>query len=254
MNNQSGKTVEELLERIKSLENDLNACKDVQYTVLSNMMHEVRTPLNGIMGFSEIIDDPSLSDEERKNYSGLIIESSYILLNIINDVVDITKLQTGKYRTYFEYFDINELMAKLYAHYKSTAEKKNLQFFLENVIGQPTAVWSDKEAIERVMKKLIDNAIKFTKDGWVKIRYVEEVDDTLSIFVEDTGLGMGEDIQDKLFNRFTCQQVSQSRNLGGTGIDLSLASGIIKALKGKITMESIKGKGSSFKITLFDYK
>jgi signal transduction histidine kinase len=254
MSNQSGKTVDELMERIKSLENDLNACKDVQYTVLTNMMHEIRTPMNGIMGFSEIIDDPSLSDEERKHYSGLIIESSYVLLDIINDVVDITKLQTGKYRTYIEYFDINELMAQLYAQYKPIAEKKNLQFFLENVIGQPTAVWSDKEAIERVIKKLIDNAIKFTKDGWVKIRYVEEDDDSLSIFVEDTGLGIAEDIQDKLFNRFTCQQVSQSRNLGGTGIDLSLSYGIIKALGGDISMKSLKGNGSSFKITLFDYK
>lgn len=254
MDSQAEQTIRQLKEKIEFLENETAQCKSLHYTVLTNMMHEIRTPLNGVVGFSEIIDDPELSFEERKQYSQMIIESSYALLNIINDVIDITKLQMGNYRTYHEYFDINELLSKLHNHYKPIAEKIGLQFFLENVIGKPLAVWSDSEAVERVLRKLIDNAIKFTKEGWVKIHYTEGENDSLNIFVEDTGLGIPEEIQEKLFTRFTSQQVSQSRNLGGTGIDLSLCYGLIKALGGEISVNSSKSSGSSFKISLFDYK
>ncbi|HPR31254.1 MAG TPA: HAMP domain-containing sensor histidine kinase [Prolixibacteraceae bacterium] len=253
MTDDTAKIIRQLKDRIVALEYELENCKKLQLTVFSNLIHEIRTPLNGILGFSEIISEASVSEEERKHYGDVIVESSNLLLNIISDVIDITKLETGQYKVYHEYFDLNDLMAHLYQHYKPIAEKKGLQFFLENVARQPLAVWSDREAIEKVLRKLIDNAIKFTKEGWVKLFYREEKD-LLQIFVEDTGLGIPLEIQDALFTRFTRQQVSQSRNLGGTGIDLSLCYGMMKALGGHIFLNSSKGNGSTFRITLGDYQ
>ncbi|MBN1926084.1 MAG: HAMP domain-containing histidine kinase [Prolixibacteraceae bacterium] len=254
MESQANITIKKLQEKIELLQEEIRKCNNAHNTIITNLMHEIRTPLNGVVGFSEVIDDPGLSNDERKQYSDLIIESSYALLNIINDVIDITKLQAGKYRTYRGYFDFNELMAVLYNHYKPLAEKKKLQLFLENVMGKSLAVWSDREALERVLRKLIDNAIKFTKEGWIKIYYSEDENNTLNIYVEDTGLGIPVEIQEILFTRFTSQMVSQSRNLGGSGIDLSLCYGIVKVLDGEISVSSAKGSGSSFKITLRDYK
>jgi signal transduction histidine kinase len=234
---------------IERLKKGLEDSKQFSSTVLLNLNHEIRTPLNGILGFSEIISDPSISDSERKYYSEIIVESSNLLMSIIFDTMDIAKINSGTFRVYPVKFDLNDLMFQLYQNYKPIAEKKNLQLFLENVISSTKIIMSDPAVIERILKKLIDNALKFTKQGWVKFYYKEEKD-FFEFFVEDTGIGIPNERREMIFERFTKQPVSQSRNLGGTGLDLSLCHGLVGLLGGKISLLPPKEEGSIFKFSI----
>jgi signal transduction histidine kinase len=234
---------------IEKLKKGLEESKQFSSTVLLNLNHEIRTPLNGILGFSEIILDPAISESERKYYSEIITESSNLLMSIIFDTMDIAKINTGTYRVYQANFDLNDLMFQIFQNYKPIAEKKNIQLFLENVISTSKVIFSDSAVIEKVLKKLIDNALKFTKQGWVKFYYREEKE-FIEFFVEDTGIGIQKEQREMIFERFTKQPVSQSRNLGGTGIDLSLCHGLVTLLGGKITLLPPKPVGSVFKFSI----
>ncbi|NLU39584.1 MAG: HAMP domain-containing histidine kinase [Bacteroidales bacterium] len=248
-NSDPGGKNKELCTEIESLKQTIVALKQFNGVVYSNLSHEIRTPLNGILGFSEIINDPDLSSEERQYYTGLIVESSNLLLSIITDVSDIAKISGGTYKVYPVTFDLNDLMFQLYLTYKPIAEKKELQLFLENVISTEFYVDTDTEVLQRVLKKLIDNALKFTRQGWVKF-YYKTNEESVTFFVEDTGIGIQEEQRKNLFDRFTTQPVSQSRHLGGTGIDLSLCSGLVKLLGGEISLLPYSGEGSTFKFSI----
>ena len=242
--------------KIRSLELEINRLKqDTENyqrfinSVFSNLNHEIRNPLNGILGFSEIISDESVPCKDRQMYTGLITESSLQLLSIITDVLDISKIYSGNFHTYSQKFDLNDLMFQLYQNYKPIAEKKSLQLFLENVISNVFVVESDPVVIERVFKKLIDNALKFTKQGWVKFYYKVE-NKHVDFYVEDTGIGIDENQREMIFEKFTMQPVSQTRNLGGSGLDLSLCHGLVGLLGGKITLLPPSGQGSVFKFSI----
>jgi signal transduction histidine kinase len=243
------KKIKSLNLEIEKLKIGLDDSKQFSSTVLLNLNHEIRTPLNGILGFSEIISDPSISASERKYYSEIIIESSNLLMSIIFDTMDIAKINSGTFRVYPVNFDLNDLMFQIYQYYKPAAEKKNLQLFLENVISTTKVLVSDPAVIEKVLKKLIDNALKFTKQGWVKFYYKDEKE-FIEFFVEDTGIGIPNERREMIFERFTKQPVSQSRNLGGTGLDLSLCHGLVGLLGGKITLLPPKKEGSIFKFSI----
>jgi signal transduction histidine kinase len=243
------KKIKSLNLEIEKLKKGLADSKQFSSTVLLNLNHEIRTPLNGILGFSEIINDPSISESERKYYSEIIVESSNLLMSIIFDTLDISKIYSGNYHIYPVSFDLNDLMFQIYQNFKPVAEKKNLQLFLENVISKTKVFVSDPVVIEKVLKKLIDNALKFTKQGWVKFYYREEKDN-VEFFVEDTGIGIQDKHREMIFERFTKQPVSQSRNLGGTGLDLSLCHGLVGLLGGKISLLPPKKEGSVFKFSV----
>jgi signal transduction histidine kinase len=243
------KKINSLNLEIERLKKGLDDSKQFNTTVFLNLNHEIRTPLNGILGFSEIINDPSISESERKYYSEIIVESSNLLMSIIFDTMDIAKINSGTFRVYPVNFDLNDLMFQIYQNYKPIADKKNLQLFLENVISTPKVMVSDPAVIEKVLKKLIDNALKFTKQGWVKFYYKEEKD-FFYFYVEDTGIGIPNERRDMIFERFTKQPVSQSRNLGGTGLDLSLCHGLVSLLGGKISILPPKNEGSIFKFSI----
>ncbi len=243
------KEIESLTAEIERLNEKVQSLERFNGAVYSNLSHEIRTPLNGILGFTEIINDPSITDEERKQYSGLIVESSTLLLSIITDVSDIAKINVGTYRVYPVKFDLNDLMFQIYLNYKPVAEKKSLQLFLENVISSTFTLETDPEVLERILKKLIDNALKFTRQGWVKFHYKVN-DESITFIVEDTGIGIQNDQRETIFSRFTNQPVSQSRHLGGTGIDLSLCHGLVSLLGGEITLLPPTGEGSIFQFTL----
>lgn len=187
--NPFAKKIDSLNTEIEKLKKGLEESKQFNTTVFINLNHEIRTPLNGILGFSEVITDPSISESERSNYSDIIAESSNLLMSIISDVIDISKINSGIYRIYPVRFDLNDLMFQIYQKFKPEAEKKNLQLFLENVISSTKTISSDPAVIEKVLNKLIDNALKFTKQGWVKFYYKEEKEH-IEFFVEDTGIGI----------------------------------------------------------------
>jgi signal transduction histidine kinase len=247
--NDPAKEVKFLTLEIERLNNKIKSLEQFNGSVYSNLSHEIRTPLNGILGFSEIINDATLPAEERKYYTELITESSVLLLSIITDVSDIAKINIGTYRIYPVAFDINDMMFQIYLNYKPVAEKKDIQLFLENVVSTPFILESDPDVVQRILKKLIDNALKFTRQGWVKFHYKADAD-FLTFTVEDTGIGIQKDQRETIFNRFTNQLVSQSRHLGGSGIDLSLCHGLVALLGGEITLLPPTGEGSIFQFTV----
>lgn len=238
------------IERLKvEVENKNHLLK----TIFLNLSHELRTPLNGILGFSELLKSDDISCDEKALYAGVIEESSLMLMSILNDVFDITRIESNSLKVYPEAFDINNLLFELFLNYKEQAEAKGLQFFLENLISEEFIVESSPGVIKRVLIKLCDNAIKFTKQGWVKISY-QAKGSMIHFSIEDTGIGISEPIPEKLFSHFTEVDVSTSRNVSGTGIDLSLCNGLVKLLGGKMSYESKGTLGSIFHFSFLNQK
>lgn len=174
-------------------------------------------------------------------------------MDILNDAFDIVKIEAGSYKIYPEAFDLNELLFDIYIKYKPEAEKKNLQFFLENLISEEYFIESSRDSIQKVLSKLIENAIKYTKQGWVKIKYTE-IDKQIWFYVEDSGIGVNKAVQPKLFHSFVSEQVSKSRHVSGTGLDLTLCSGLVNLLGGTILYVPVEDQGSVFKFSIINYK
>ncbi|MFA9392177.1 MAG: sensor histidine kinase [Prolixibacteraceae bacterium] len=248
---------------IKQLQEDLNAAtnkivrleaeilenKNFRMTIFSNLSHELRNPLNGIIGFSEILSTTEVSKEEQRLYSAVVEESSVMLMSILNDVFDIARIEADRMKAYSVAFDLNDVIYDLFYEYRAIAEAKQLHLFLENLISEPFIISSDPDILIRILKKLLDNAIKFTKTGWVKLKY--HVDDSMINFqVEDTGIGISEPLWSNLFDRFITEEVSKSRNIGGTGLDLSLCNGLVRLLAGGIRYESKGHNGSIFHFSI----
>lgn len=231
--------------RIEQLNQQLNEFNHRRMTIFSNFSHEIRTPLNGIMGFAENLNTEELSKDDLVYYSGVIDESSKLLLAIINDVSDIARMEANLYKVYPVAFDINDLFFNIFMEFRPKAEEKNLQLFLENLISEEFIIQSDPDVIKRILSKLIENAIKFTKEGWVKLAYEVEKD-KIVFSVEDSGIGIHETLKENLFHRFITEEVSKSRKIGGTGLDLSLCNGLVKLLGGEMWYKSEVGKGSKF--------
>ncbi|MBN2261988.1 MAG: HAMP domain-containing histidine kinase [Prolixibacteraceae bacterium] len=213
--------------------------------IFSNLSHELRTPLNGIVGFSELLCGTDVDQSDVKQYVAVIEESSNMLMSVWNDAFDLVKIESGKYNVYAEPFDLNDLIYQLFIKYRPLAEKKNLQLFLENLISEEFIVSVPLNELNKVLEKLIENAIKYTKQGWIKIHY--KVEGKLIIFeVEDTGIGINESVRSKLFHSFTAEEVSKSRNVSGTGLDLTLCNGLVYLMGGTIEYRPSNGQGSVF--------
>ena len=241
--------IEKLLLKNKVLEQDIIDHNNYRMTIFSNLSHEVRNPLNGIIGFSEILSTTDVSKEEQVLYSEVVAESSKILMSILTDVFDIARIDANRLNSYAVAFDLNDLIYGLYSDYKIKAEAKQLNILLENLISEPFIIISDPDVLTRILKKLLDNAIKFTKKGWIKLFYQVE-DESIVFSVEDTGIGISETLWSNLFNRFITEEVSKSRNIGGTGLDLSLCNGLVRMLGGKIWYEPKGHEGSIFRFSI----
>lgn len=238
---------------IEKLKFELERKNHLLKTVFSNLSHEIRTPLNGILGFSELLKSKEITCEEKTLYAGVIEESSFMLMSILNDVFDITRIESGSLKVYPEEFDLNNLLFELFMMYKEQAEVKGLQFFLENLISDEFIIESSPDVVKRILIKLIDNAIKFTKQGWIKVHYRVE-GAMIHFLIEDTGIGISGPVPEKLFSHFTEVDVSTSRNISGTGIDLSLCKGLVKLLDGQINYESKESGGSIFHFNFLNHK
>ncbi|MBN2805244.1 MAG: HAMP domain-containing histidine kinase, partial [Prolixibacteraceae bacterium] len=235
--------LDEVLNQNKALQEEISDLKNFRMTIFANLSHEIRNPLNGIIGFSEILSTTEVSKEEQHRYSGVVAESSKILMSILNDVLDIARIEANRFNSYVVAFDLNDLIFDLYAEYRAKAEKGKLSLLLDNLISEQFIIHSDPDVLTRILKKLLDNAIKFTKKGWLKLGYRPE-EDQIHFWVEDTGIGINETLWSNLFDRFITEEVSRSRNIGGTGLDLSLCNGLSRLLGGKIWYEPKGDQGS----------
>ncbi len=241
----NSRNIEELEEaRDKAQESD-----QLKSSFLANMSHEVRTPMNGIMGFSQFLKDPVLTHENKLRYINIINESCQQLLRIIEDILEISKLETGQIEIHNEEFDAEELLSMVYNNHKETCESKGIDFEYKKHLSQEKILFSDKMKVTQVLNNLMSNAIKFTHEGKIELGY-KESDNAIEFYIKDTGIGIEPEIKDKIFERFRQAEVSMSRTYGGTGLGLAIAKGYADLMNCEIHVDSKLGLGSTFSIKI----
>jgi PAS domain S-box-containing protein len=217
---------------------------------LANMSHEIRSPMNSIVGFAKLLEDSDISKDERMEYSAIINSKSKQLLNLINDIIDISKIESGIIETNPKHFNLNNLLRVIKSDFSKNASEKNLSFDIYTGLRDDKAVfYCDPLRIKQLLTNLVSNAIKFTDHGGVKLGYKIK-DQNIEFFVKDTGIGIEKEKQEIIFKRFMQVDNSFTRQFGGTGLGLALVKEIVDHLKGSIKLESEPGKGSTFYVTL----
>jgi hypothetical protein len=217
---------------------------------LANMSHEIRTPMNGILGFAELLRNPGLTGDEQQEYIGIITKSGNRMLNIINDLVEISRLESGIVPVKISTSDINEQLDFLYNFFLPQAIAKDIQFNLTGLVPEGAeCVETDQEKVYGILTNLIRNALKYTFSGSIEFG-CRLSGDQLVFFVKDTGIGIPEDKIKIVFDRFVQVDMSLSSKFEGAGLGLAIASAYAKLLKGNITVESTEGVGSVFYFTM----
>ncbi|NTW31850.1 MAG: response regulator [Bacteroidetes bacterium] len=205
---------------------------------LANMSHEIRTPMNGILGFAELLKEPNLTGSEQQDYIKIIEKSGKRMLNIINDIINISKIESGQEKITISETNINEQIEFIYTFFKCEVEKKGIQLLYNNSLPtEESVIKTDSEKIYAILTNLVKNAIKFTSEGYIKFGY-EKKGEYLEFFVKDTGTGINPAQKEIIFERFRQGSESLSRNYEGAGLGLSISKAYIEMLGGKIWVES----------------
>ncbi len=217
---------------------------------LANMSHEIRTPMNGILGFTGLLKEPKLTGDEQQEYIGIIEKSGIRMLNIINDIISISKVEAGQVEISFSRTNIKEQLEYIYTFFKPEATQKGIQLSNRNALqDSESIIETDREKVYAVLTNLVKNAIKFTPEGTIVLG-CERKDRYLSFYVSDTGPGIRADQKELIFERFRQGSELLTRNYEGAGLGLSISKAFVEMLGGRIWVESEVGKGSVFHFTI----
>ncbi len=217
---------------------------------LANMSHEIRTPMNGILGFTGLLKEPKLTGDEQQEYIGIIEKSGIRMLNIINDIISISKVEAGQVEISITRTNIKEQLEYIYTFFKPEATQKGIQLINRNALqASESEIETDREKLYAVLTNLVKNAIKFTAGGTIVLG-CEKKDRYFQFFVSDTGPGIRTDQKELIFERFRQGSELLTRNYEGAGLGLSISKAFVEMLGGKIWVESEVGKGSVFYFTI----
>ncbi len=233
------------LRRAKEQAENSEALKD---HFLRNISHEVRTPLNGIIGFSSIMTQSDITDSERKHYQNIVEQNAKTLISTIEDILDIAKIKAKQINIYKEKFDVNTLiqeLAKLIYFEKNYLNKEKINITVDKYTDDQQFIYSDKSKIRKILIILANNALKFTEEGHIKLGYYIQ-NGKITFFMEDTGIGISEEDRKKIFDSFSQAEPGMDRAYQGLGLGLTIAKAFVDTLKGKLWLESEKKKGSTF--------
>ncbi|MBI4649454.1 MAG: PAS domain S-box protein [Bacteroidia bacterium] len=216
---------------------------------LANMSHEIHTPLNGILGFSQMLNDPEFSAEQKQEFVQIINKSANQLLNIINDILDISYIESHQVIVHNEQFNLNNLLNEICDFFKSSLfleKPKSIEFISSYYFkDEDSLIISDAGKLQIIINNLIRNAFKFTNKGYIELGYKRK-GSMLEFYIKDSGIGIPKEKLGIIFDRFRQVDETQTRQFGGTGLGLAISKGYIDILNGTIRVESERGKGSIF--------
>lgn len=241
------KSNEEQLIRSKD---DAEESDKLKTAFLHNVSHEIRTPMNAIVGFTALLSEPDLTPENHRSYLDIITQSSNHLLSIVTDIIEVSNIEAGKLKLNMNKVVVHSIMEKLHKQFSLSASSKGLELIYEQPDHDPDKhFYTDNTKLFQVLSNLLANACKFTQHGHVKMGYSFQPD-YIQFYVSDTGIGISDDQQPKIFERFYQVDSGQDRQYEGIGLGLSLSKEYIEFLGGKLWVESEAGKGSTFYLTL----
>ena len=217
---------------------------------LANMSHEIRTPMNGILGFAGLLKDPLLSGDEHKEYIEIIEKSGIRMLNIINDIIDISKIESGLMKVKMTESNINDQIEYVYTFFKPEVEIKGMKLsHIKSLASIDSIIRTDREKVFAILINLVKNAIKYSNEGQIEFGYTKK-GKYLEFFVSDTGIGIPKSRQKAVFERFIQADIDDKMAIQGAGLGLSISKAFVEMLGGKIWLESELGKGSTFYFTI----
>ncbi len=217
---------------------------------LANMSHEIRTPMNGIIGFTELLKSHDYSKDEQKNFIEIIQQSGDRMLTTINNIIDISKIDSGLESIHINETNIEKIIGELYSFFELEANRKGIKLFIEKKeVNTDRTFYTDDYKLNSLLTNLIKNALKFTLKGYVKMGY-SITDNMFSFYVSDTGIGIEAEKQKLIFNHFVQADSSISSRFEGSGLGLSICYEYVKMLNGEIRLESEINKGSTFFVTI----
>ena len=241
---------ESMIENLKRAKQEAEEADRLKSAFLANMSHEIRTPMNGILGFTNLLKVRALTPEKQQKYVGIIEKSGQRLLNIINDIIDFSKIESGTTVVKIGETNINELLKDIKSFFKLETEQKGIRLTHYNFLKTENAViQTDKEKIYAILTNLVKNAIKFTSEGGIEVGY-ELKGQFLEFYVKDSGAGIPPEQKDIIFGRFRQGSESLNRSYEGAGLGLSISKAYVEMLGGQIWVESEVGLGSIFYFTI----
>ncbi len=217
---------------------------------LANMSHEIRTPMNGILGFTELLNQPGLTAGQQAKYLNIIQKSGDRMLSTVNDIIEVSRIETGQIKVNIDVVNINLQVQNMFNFFKPEAESKGLNLILDDIdFDEEIVLKTDDSKFNSILTNLIKNAIKYTASGYIKIGYKRK-EDSLVFYVSDSGIGIKQDRQVAVFERFIQADIEDRMAQQGSGLGLAISKSFVEMLGGEIWVESEEHKGSSFYFTL----